>query len=156
MIKTNRLLSLFLIIGFLLSIFFLLYLKQLRSIELANSNQKKEQAKISSVAQEALLRGIIDHYDQEQQLLYLQSSEQILGFPLSLTATIYCWPTEQNGIQISEAYLPLGQGQVIYIKGEVKTTLDQLNLSKLNGKYIFLQQNQNYQLVKVALVNCYE
>ena len=62
----------------------------------------------------------------------------------------------QNDIQISEAYLPLGPGQVIYIEGESKTTLDQLNLAQLAAKYVFLQQDQNHQLVKVALINCYE
>ena len=101
MIKNNRLLSLFLIMGVVLCLFFLLYLKQFRSIELANSSQKKEKAKISSTAQDPLLRGKIDHYDQERQLLYLQTGEQLLSFPLSLTAAIYCWPTAQNGIQIS-------------------------------------------------------
>ncbi len=156
MIKNNRLLSLFLIMGVVLCLFFLLYLKQFRSIELANSSQKKEQAKISSAAQDPLLRGKIDHYDQEQQLLYLQTDEQLLSFPLSMASVIYCWPTTQNGVQISEAYLPLGPGQVIYIEGESKTTLDQLNLAELAAKYVFLQQDQNRQLVKATIINCYE
>ncbi len=105
---------------------------------------------------EPLLRGEIDHYDQNQQTLYLQTAEQLIAYPLAIDAELVCWPTWQNGVQIREAYIPLRAGQAIYITGEKATTLNQLNLSKLTGKYIFLQQDQNRQLVKVALVNCYE
>ena len=150
--------SFFLVAALLLSFFTLsfLRLKKNQTAPADSTVSENYQLSSSSSSFEPLLRGKIDHYDHEQQLLYLQTDEQLLSFPLSLTSAIYCWPTAQNGIQISEAYLPLGPGQVIYIEGESKTTLDQLNLAQLAAKYVFLQQDQNHQLVKAAIINCYE
>lgn len=150
--------SFFLVAALLLSFFALsfLRLKKNQTTPADLTTSENYQLSSSSSSSDPLLRGKIDHYDQEQQLLYLQTDKQLLSFPLSLTAAIYCWPAAQNGIQISEAYLPLGPGQVIYIEGESKTTLDRLNLAQLAAKYIFLQQDHKQQLVKAALINCYE
>ncbi len=150
--------SFFLVGALLLSYGILSYLK-LKKNQAALPNpivSESQQLSSSANSPKLLLRGKIDHYDQTQQLLYLQTAEQLVTYPLALDTELACWPTWQNGVQISEAYLPLGPGQVIYITGETKTPLRALNLAKLSGKYLFLQQDEQTQLVKVALINCYD
>jgi hypothetical protein len=110
---------------------------------------------------ERLIRGHIQSYDQEQQTLSIRyqvnpkAAEQVIAFPLALEQSVYCWPAYNNGVDISQAFMPIDSQTKIYIQGETAVFFKEI-IDQIVGKYVFLQTNEQGELVKLAILACYD
>lgn len=110
---------------------------------------------------EKLIRGYIQAYDWDQQSLKIayqlnpRAKEQLISYPLTLDQTVYCWPRYNNGIDISQAFMPIDPQSLIYVKDEQAVFFESV-AKQIIGKYVFLQIDEQQELLKLAIVACYD
>lgn len=163
-------LLLFLLFGVVLAFFSISYRHSQRNANLPVDN--KELTIVSSAnvdpvnyrsqyIAERLIRGYIKDYDRETQTLNIRyqvnarTKEQIISYPIASEQTVYCWPQYNNGVDISQAFMPIDPNTQIYIKGEKAVAFGSV-IDQLIGKYVFLQTNEQEKLTKLAIIACYE
>lgn len=115
----------------------------------------------SQYTAERLIRGYVDSYDSAthsitvRYRLTTRAKEESTTYPLALDQVVYCWPERQNGVDIATAFIPLTPQSLIYLKNEQAVLVKDLT-TELNGKYVFIQTNELNQVLKLAIVACYD
>jgi hypothetical protein len=103
-----------------------------------------------------LVRGYIT--EQTDNAITVQTDQfittgQEIEFKLSSSQTVFCWPSQKNGIDISQSLLTLPEGANLYLKDELETTFSQL--ANLENKYALVQIDDQGAISKLVILSCF-